>query len=78
MVTLSTLYNDFKELIKQNFYDKNEVDAKIRTINSSIPIFVSEQLPTPSESYFATLCIGKSSGNAPYEYELYICKAYLE
>lgn len=26
MVTLATLYNDFKTLIKQNFYDKDEVD----------------------------------------------------
>lgn len=26
MVTLATLYNDFKTLIKQNFYDKTETD----------------------------------------------------
>ena len=26
MVTLATLYNDFKTLIKQNFYDKEETD----------------------------------------------------
>lgn len=26
MVTLATLYNDFKTLIKQNFYDKGETD----------------------------------------------------
>ena len=26
MVTLATLYNDFKTLIKQNFYDKDETD----------------------------------------------------
>ena len=27
MVTLATLYNDFKTLIKQNFYDKDETDG---------------------------------------------------
>ena len=29
MVTLATLYNDFKTLIKQNFYDKTETDTLV-------------------------------------------------
>ena len=36
MVTLATLYNDFKTLIKQNFYDKDEVDDALSDKQDSL------------------------------------------
>ena len=67
MTELSTLYNRLRNLIKQNFYDKNEIDTYVGDINDYIDsnvgnVLTSEVTDTVSDGDYRPV-----SSNAVYD-----------